>query len=443
MDFSNVNILTLKCSECDCFLSRIPIYLKEDGSAICGRCPIPQKHSDPAENSAEEIKVFRMKPFENLIGNMKFPCMYKNNGCQEEILSLDLQKHEENCKHRPYVCPILPSGTCDWIGSQDNFYEHCKSQHSTRILQHPCVFQHDITKNSMESYVTNVFNILFLVHTKVCLNTHKIFHSVHCLDYVPNMANMFFNLIIQRGHEKIVKRGKIEPIGCRSIKEYLSVSCGINSLIEIFGGFDTTDFTIEILCSNKCKICNVICNELVEEKYCKECSERIEKCKYADKDCTYEDIDIKISIHEKSLCRFTNWCWICEKHREDSPTLSKHYETAHKEAILNDEVFYNLTITMFRINQFDFILASKYDKFYCTLCTFEHNCLIEICSMTLKTEELNKLKCVLSIENNAEIKTVDLTFCVNNKVDWFEHFPRKYLFANNLPYQIKIDILEK
>lgn len=179
----------LKCSICEDYLSCAPVLLKTDGTSICGRCPAPEDEEESTHN----------KPYETLAQYVIFPCQYKKNGCRVKCRFATLKTHEITCDFRQYICPVMASGTCDWLGVRTDIYQHCQQEHPDKVLEHPCVLEHDIKKNSLRTFITTAFNLIFLLHAKVCLQTRKIYHSVRIIGYYDEECILKYRLDIDNG----------------------------------------------------------------------------------------------------------------------------------------------------------------------------------------------------------------------------------------------------
>ena len=63
---------------------------------------------------------------------MKYPCIYRIDGCSE-IYSFDLiYEHQQKCQYGPQLCPVnkLNIGPCTWIGTCSSIKSHLKQAHT-------------------------------------------------------------------------------------------------------------------------------------------------------------------------------------------------------------------------------------------------------------------------------------------------------------------------
>lgn len=101
-------MLDLECLICMEVPTKAPIYQCEEGHILCEECYELRKGG---ENTCPTCKVtlsgIRCRMAEKLLSKLPSRCRYSNgnsNGCEVELMSDDLAKHEKVCSHRPIAC---------------------------------------------------------------------------------------------------------------------------------------------------------------------------------------------------------------------------------------------------------------------------------------------------------------------------------------------------
>nr|AGM32464.1 E3 ubiquitin-protein ligase siah-1 [Coptotermes formosanus] len=117
----------LQCPECMEYL-RPPITLCVNGHNICSICRPKVQH---CPTCGQQLSDIRNLALETVARNMKYTCPYQNYGCGE-ILAYDMiREHQEKCRYRPQICPVVKParGSCSWIGLHSDMKGHLKEQH--------------------------------------------------------------------------------------------------------------------------------------------------------------------------------------------------------------------------------------------------------------------------------------------------------------------------
>jgi E3 ubiquitin-protein ligase SIAH1 len=62
---------------------------------------------------------------------LDYPCKYRNYGCGEILAHDTIREHQEKCRYRPQICPVvkLARGSCSWVGIYSDIKGHLKEQH--------------------------------------------------------------------------------------------------------------------------------------------------------------------------------------------------------------------------------------------------------------------------------------------------------------------------
>lgn len=94
------------CALCKNYLSA-PIILVANIGNVCGLCKKKLDPSDPfIVNSA----------LEHILQQLRIPCKFSKNGCEERVDYLNLNSHHSKCVYRQCVCPLFNFNNCVWQG---------------------------------------------------------------------------------------------------------------------------------------------------------------------------------------------------------------------------------------------------------------------------------------------------------------------------------------
>ncbi|CAG5112382.1 Oidioi.mRNA.OKI2018_I69.chr2.g6602.t1.cds [Oikopleura dioica] len=104
-----------------------PIHQCSIGHLICGQCR-PKLQTCPTCRG--QIPQIRNLAMEKVAATVYFPCKYKQNGCNQQMLHTEKPTHEDQCEFRPYVCPC-PGASCKWSGNLDEVMEHLLVNHKS------------------------------------------------------------------------------------------------------------------------------------------------------------------------------------------------------------------------------------------------------------------------------------------------------------------------
>ena len=63
------------------------------------------------------------------VAQVRYPCKYRKNGCQESFLIDQLDAHHHDCAYKAHKCPFKFSLACPWSGSVDDIKQHLNSVH--------------------------------------------------------------------------------------------------------------------------------------------------------------------------------------------------------------------------------------------------------------------------------------------------------------------------
>lgn len=207
----------LKCVNCDQYLSYSPIRLTPDGTNICGRCINQEEDGDGITDYAYEVvvKVFL------------FPCRYKDNGCKEKFSIKDVPEHEQSCLYKDKFCPEKERN-CAWNGKYSSLMDHYLENHPNLIIEHPCSWKPDLSKDNEANLLMKVSDYLFLVNINFVKKYNVIKHSVRFLGE-SKLHKMFKYYLEIRGKNGSLKRNEELSLHLTNIETNLDVLKGFDS----------------------------------------------------------------------------------------------------------------------------------------------------------------------------------------------------------------------
>lgn len=142
----------MTCLSCKHLLSLYPVFVKKDGTgALCGRC-----------KPAEEEQYLRDESYEILAQFLLFPCIYKENGCQKNLVPTFIEEHEPCCEFRKYGCPTSVYTKCNWEGPRNVLYRHFEEKHANLIVKDQ-QYEIDFSNSIEEKLLMSVNDELFVV----------------------------------------------------------------------------------------------------------------------------------------------------------------------------------------------------------------------------------------------------------------------------------------
>lgn len=397
----------LLCSVCGEYMSCAPIRMTYDGAVLCGRCC-----------DLEDKPTLRITLYEDLAEMLVFPCANKTHGCTETFYMAEIKDHEEECEYRQYVCPVAESGQCDWSGSRKNILDHCKEQHRDKILQGPHTIKHQINENNRKTFLLAAFEMLFIVHCKVCIISKNIYHSVHLIGKSAHAKQYRFKLEVSNNNDTFIRRSDVAPQGCMSLQEDTSVCVDINTILKYLGDFKDVIFKIKV--GRKCVKCNKCVQKSAwptDEGWCCEvCAPARHSCELVG--CLHSYIDIKTDIHKLLHLYLT----IEGEPPEESGVMRRApVVNIKKDIIIHSDV--GILWCDYVLNESDFVL-----RIWCSL----------------SSEQLPNYKCVAKLSNPVSGHTVRKTLPVsyNKKFDWQWIINKEafliYVNDNTFDMQIKL-----
>lgn len=179
------------CALCKNILSP-PIILVGNIGNVCGLCKKKLDPSDPyILNSA----------LENVLRQLKLPCMYSNNGCKERLDYNNIQMHKAKCAYRNCSCPLTHFNKCDWNGHSSQIVGHFEERHSSNIIRQQGDYisvDLDISKNASTTLLLLTKDEKFLLHALCDLAVNRLWYSMFYIGN-PEKASDFYYNIEQKG----------------------------------------------------------------------------------------------------------------------------------------------------------------------------------------------------------------------------------------------------
>ncbi|XP_031338451.1 uncharacterized protein LOC116167266 [Photinus pyralis] len=117
-----------ECPVCNNFM-RPPIFQCLSGHSLCNRCR-PKLGQCPSCRTG--FGNTRNYALESMSNGIKFPCTYRDLGCNVVLSASDVNKHELECKVRPYNCPFMEINRCSWDGTYLGIITHLREQHADK-----------------------------------------------------------------------------------------------------------------------------------------------------------------------------------------------------------------------------------------------------------------------------------------------------------------------
>jgi hypothetical protein len=123
----------LQCPRCKEYMVP-PISFCENGHNICSRCRGKVKR---CFNCQEPYLRGTNMTLEAIARQVLYPCIYKENGCQDSFPVNLILDHQDNCRYSAFGCPIVLVGPkiCPWKGSLSQMRDHLLNNHNNYIWE--------------------------------------------------------------------------------------------------------------------------------------------------------------------------------------------------------------------------------------------------------------------------------------------------------------------
>ena len=134
-DLEQSLLSVLECPVCMEYM-RPPIRMCVNGHNICNIC---RPKLDVCPTCRKQFVSTRNVGLEKLAQEVKYPCTYRQFGCEEVFAHDKLVEHETRCLYRQLTCPaaICISGMqCDWTGNYNEVKNHLMENHNETCLDY-------------------------------------------------------------------------------------------------------------------------------------------------------------------------------------------------------------------------------------------------------------------------------------------------------------------
>ncbi|CAO1417773.1 unnamed protein product [Diamesa hyperborea] len=178
----------LRCPGCIAPLV-VPIYLCESGHSVCKFCRVSIKNCPLCQEGFTNI---RSHTLERLSGKFQFPCRNMRNGCTVRLPLELMHWHDEKCIFKTTSCFMGKIWRdCRWKGRESDWLAHCKSVHTTKVLENeerfPMNWNFESIKNNggpiVAYYLIQVFNETFNLYQIHEVKTSSLVWTVILANY--------------------------------------------------------------------------------------------------------------------------------------------------------------------------------------------------------------------------------------------------------------------
>lgn len=119
-----------ECPVCNGYM-RPPIYQCLSGHSICTKCRSKVTHCPTCRSNYGSTRNYVL---ENLSSGVKYPCLFRELGCEQYFSVSDISRHENECSLKPFNCPFSEYLHCAWDGPLNNVANHLKSVHPEQTV---------------------------------------------------------------------------------------------------------------------------------------------------------------------------------------------------------------------------------------------------------------------------------------------------------------------
>ena len=134
-DLEQSLLSVLECSVCMEYM-RPPIRMCVNGHSICNIC---RPKLDDCPICRRQFLKTRNVGLEKLVQEVKYPCTYRQFGCEEVLVHDKLDEHQAKCLYRQLKCPAaryISGMQCDWMGKYNEVKNHLMENHPEMCLDY-------------------------------------------------------------------------------------------------------------------------------------------------------------------------------------------------------------------------------------------------------------------------------------------------------------------
>uniref|UniRef100_A0A6P7GQ86 RING-type E3 ubiquitin transferase n=1 Tax=Diabrotica virgifera virgifera TaxID=50390 RepID=A0A6P7GQ86_DIAVI len=236
---SNENLQReLECPICFNYLQP-PIRMCKKGHSICSTC---RSKIDVCPTCRSKFSNGSNISLESIIPLLKFPCRFRDKGCQNLLLHCDRLAHETACTYKGIDCP-----GCSFNGTITDMEKHCRNTHIVRnIDQYDCsnLF---LARSSDNTVVQKDGKYFWLKVLKSPEN--NIFFSVEIVGTEEEASRYSCKLTFNKEIKKICFEDTCKPLGV-SNKQLSTPSKSFNLSVSDIESFLGKDCNISIAIEN-------------------------------------------------------------------------------------------------------------------------------------------------------------------------------------------------
>ncbi|XP_072391397.1 E3 ubiquitin-protein ligase Siah1-like [Diabrotica undecimpunctata] len=231
----------LECPICFNYL-QIPIRMCITGHSICDTCrnklivcPICESGFSNGSNIS----------LESIIPLLKFPCKFRDRGCQNLLFHCDRLAHETDCSYKGINCP-----GCSFNGSITDMEKHCRDTHSVQNLEeYNCsMFFFEILVNSSVNGIVQKDGKYFWLKA-LKSSENNILFSVEMVGTKEEASNYRYKLIFNKEIQKMCFEDTCKPLGFTN-KQLPSPVKSFNLSVSDIDSFLGNDWNISITVEN-------------------------------------------------------------------------------------------------------------------------------------------------------------------------------------------------
>ena len=176
-DIEQVVLSVMRCPVCTEYMVP-PITLCMSGHSICNTCSPKFKECPTCKNLYLHIKN---EALEKLAREVKYPCTYRQFGCEEVLAIYMLVEHQAKCPYGQLACPAakhpLYIQPCDWTGYHKQVKNHLLEKHLEL-----CVDYGEVESRTLHAFSTLCgFHKFVFVYDEVFFRTAGMMEDKFCV----------------------------------------------------------------------------------------------------------------------------------------------------------------------------------------------------------------------------------------------------------------------
>lgn len=369
----------LLCSNCEKYLSVLPVTIYGNDETRCGRCDV-QKNENESENvngetdgmmdeteNKEENGRKAVEVYKKLVEKMLFKCVNRYEGCDKLLLPSQVKEHEEQCRSKQYKCPIC----------NETPLQSYQMIHHFKRKDHPIKMSPEFNINQEGSgKIFGYYNGNDIFFIKYQIDGNKLKLEADCLNQKKLMMYKFqlsksktetlylwtnLGLHLQDGnrHRQVESILKLEnkmtqmPCSFLVLSDLICTNCGFPI---------HQDKIYECYCTEKHFICHpcflvrpicpgkYIC-KLMEPNFIEDLQKNELSCKWK---CNQSFVPRELCDHEMNCKdRSSIRCPVCEKEDIANVKHFKNHISTHNNIIFVDHNSYNLEYKMIENSKTD------------------------------------------------------------------------------------------